>query len=67
MFYKCQQNTNCTDKDARKLLLENRKLKQELERLEEKRTEAVKKATSLQAKVKQLEKYVPKNSMKGLF
>lgn len=54
------------EKDVRKLQSENRKLKQELMRVEDKHAEAAKKVASLQAKMKQLEKYVPKTSMKEL-
>ncbi len=57
---------SCAEKDVRKLQAENRKLKQEMMRLEDKHGEAAKKVTSLQAKIKQLEKYVPKTSMKEL-
>ena len=55
-----------SDKDVRKIMAENRKLREQLEKAEERRTESNKKTQALQSKLKQLEKSVPKASMKEL-
>ena len=52
--------------DMRKLLLENKKLKDQLKDANERGEEKSKKMAALQLKVKQLEKLVPKSAMKDL-
>lgn len=60
------QSSAAMSADTRKLVLENKKLKEQLDQAEEKRSELNKKYLALQAKVKQLEKVVPKIAMKEL-